>query len=152
MARTDSLLVQTTVPHIDPVSGQAIPAAAFVNRVAWDGSAYPGGNFNPPEGCVLVPDDNQELWSPAPPIPESVAMWQLKVALSLMPSKVGSGQTALADATAAALAAGGAAEITWMGAATVSRGSPLLNAMAPGIGFTQADLDALFTAAAQVVA
>ena len=153
MARTDSLVVQVTGAYVDPASGQTVRVGDCVNRVGWDGvSPYPGGDYNPPAGCILVPDTGQPLWAPPPPVPESVAMWQLKVALSGLPSKVGSGQTALADANAAASAAGGVAEITWTGAATVARGSPLLNAMAPQIGFQEADLDALFTAAAQVVA
>jgi len=140
------MLIVTTTPYTDPTSGLSVPIGSAINRVLTN------VGDTAPAGTEFVVEDGRQLWSPPSPIPQSVGMWQLKVALSAMPSKVGSGQTALADATAAALAAGGAAEITWMGAATVSRGSPLLNAMAPGIGFTQADLDALFTAAAQVIA
>ena len=130
------MLIVTTAPYTDPVSGLSVPVGAAINRVLTN-----DGDTAPP-GTEFVAEDGRQLWNPPPPIPQSVDMWQLKVALAATPSKVGC-TTALADATNAAATAGGVAEITWTGAPTVSRTSPLLNAMAPQIGFTEADLDAL---------
>lgn len=54
----------------------------------------------------------------------------------------------LADVEAAIAAAGGAVAIEWEYASTIERASPLVASMAGALGLTDAQLDALFTAAA----
>lgn len=76
------------------------------------------------------------------PTPASVKMWQAKSALA------NAGK--LEAANAAVTRVGGAIAIAWEYAPDVSRNSPAVAAMAQAIGLTDADVDALFAAAAGI--
>ena len=146
MARADSLLLVALEGYaLD--DGTVLPAGTPVNRIAWDGVS----KHVPPEGLAFAPDEGQRVREiPLPvTVPQAVAKWQLQVAMAGRP---GQGGTLLDDANALAKQVGGVAAIAWAGAAEITRGSPLLNQMAPALGLSQADVDALFIAAAEVVA
>ena len=93
-------------------------------------------------------------WTPlaVSQVPASVPMWQLKTVLYLTPSKIGSGQTAFDDTNAVAQQVGGVVWLAWNNADTVHRSSPNINHLAANIGFSEADIDAAFIAAASVTA
>lgn len=74
------------------------------------------------------------------PVPQSVTMRQARLALH--------GAGLLAAVNAAINAAGEAAKIEWEYAQEVQRASGLVPAMAAQLGMNDAQLDALFTAAA----
>lgn len=80
-----------------------------------------------------------------PAIPQEVSRFQAKEALR---------QAGLLDQADAAVAASGNATLqnAWANANTFKRTSPGINALAPAIGLDDAGLDALFTAAAGIVA
>lgn len=91
----------------------------------------------PHGGTVQVLDDMPAI---APPVPSVVDMRQAQLALLA---------AGLLDAVEAAIAARPRADqITWAKAATVERGDPLIAAVAPGLGLSGAQIDALFAAAA----
>lgn len=77
----------------------------------------------------------------AGPVPQEVTRAQGKLAL------LNAGL--LANAQAAATAAGQAAEIAFNDALTYERTSPTLNALATALGLSSNDLDALFIAASK---
>lgn len=80
-------------------------------------------------------------YTPAPAtIPEAVTMRQARLAL------FGAGLLATVDAAIAQ--AGGAAQIEWEYAQDVRRDSPLIAQLAPLLGLTGEEIDALFIAAA----
>ena len=82
-------------------------------------------------------------WVEGPqPVPAEVTRAQGKLAL------LNAGL--LANAQAAATAAGQAAEIAFNDALTYERTSPTLNAMATALGLSSNDLDALFIAASKL--
>ena len=88
---------------------------------------------------------------PAPPVPpESVTNFQIRAALMAMPSP--SGGTVYDAVDAAAHAQGGIALQAWEYANEVNRTGPLVQQMAAALGFDEAALDALFTAAAGISA
>ena len=84
---------------------------------------------------------------PAPQVivPQEVSRFQAKEALR---------QAGLLDQADAAVAASGNATLqnAWANANTFKRNSPGINALAPSIGLDDAGLDALFIAAAGIVA
>jgi len=93
------------------------------------GWRYANGAFTEPE--------------PEPePVPRSVSAVQGRAALD--------GAGMLDAATAAAQAAGGVAAIAWEYATSFDRDNATIAALAAQIGLTDADLDALFIAAAKV--
>lgn len=79
-----------------------------------------------------------------PEVPQSVSMRQARLAL------LGAGLLATVNSAIAGMpgAQGEAARIEWEFAADVRRDSPLVQALVPVLGISEADLDALFTAAA----
>lgn len=100
---------------------------------------------------AMAPDG----WEPPPPpvnVPASVEMWKLKTVLLLTPSKLTADKTALDDANALAEQTGGAVWLAWSEAAVIDRDSENLALLAPGIGFSDADIDAAFIAADAVTA
>lgn len=84
------------------------------------------------------------------PPPPDVALFQCRILLSQMPSRR-SGASFLDDVDAAIKARGGAAEIAWEYGNTVSRTGPLLLAIASEFGLSDAELDAMFAQAGQIV-
>jgi hypothetical protein len=94
---------------------------------------------------LLSPDEIAEIESRPPPAPPtSVTMRQARLAL-LQAGLLASVSAALAAATGMA---GDAARIEWEYAATVDRDSPLVAGLVATLGLTDAQLDALFAAAA----
>lgn len=81
---------------------------------------------------------------PAPRVPEFVTMRQARLALS--------GAGLLASVDAAISTAGDAAQIEWQYSNEVQRNSGLVPAMATALGLTEAQIDALFIAAAAIPA
>ena len=75
----------------------------------------------------------------APPI--NVSPWQARMALA------NAGKLAAVEAAVEALGSTHPAYIAWHYAESVRRDSPLIAALAPTIGLTDADLDALFETA-----
>ena len=107
--------------------------AALGGAIGW---TYDGQTLTPP----VVPP-------PAPVIPSSVSKAQGKTALiaaGLWPAVLAA-VAAIEDATQRALA-----EVALHDTTTWERTSPTLNALAYGLGLTDAQLDALFIAASEV--
>lgn len=81
---------------------------------------------------------------PASPVPVEVTRFQARAALF--------NAGLLNQAAALAEEAGGIAYIAWIDAQGFRRDSPTIAALAPGLGLDDADLDALFIAASQIIA
>lgn len=81
---------------------------------------------------------------PPAPIPDRVSRFQARAALM---------QAGLLDQAEAAVAqAGPLAQLAWNDAVEFRRNSPTINALAPALGLTAEQIDALFIAAAQIEA
>lgn len=112
------------------------------------GSYYEGDRQSPND--VLVPQrpSARHVWQGGAwvlgpePVPLEVTRAQGKLAL------LNAGL--LANAQAAATAAGQAAEIAFNDALTYERTSPTLNALATALGLSSSDLDSLFIAASKL--
>ena len=137
-------LIASPVDYTDPFTKQVTPAGQCHNRIYVD----PDSGYIPPEGLLLGPD--APMYEPPPPVPATVATWQLKVVLRQTPSKQNPGKSLLDDADALAAKVGGPTLLAWNGAATCDRASPTLLALAPHLGLAAADIDAAFVAAAGV--
>jgi hypothetical protein len=93
----------------------------------------------------LTPEEIAALPGPQPtPVPEQVTMRQARLALSA------AGKLAAVDAAIASLPEPqkSAAQIEWEYSAAVRRTQPLVLALAPAIGLSDEQLDALFIQAA----
>ena len=113
--------------------------------------AYDGGKIvaryeHPHSGLVQRADDHPDVvafLTPPPFIPQEVSRFQAKEALRRI--------NKLADANAAVAASGDAQlQLAWSEAPNFPRNSPGLNALAPALGLSQADLDQLFITAAGI--
>lgn len=82
--------------------------------------------------------------APVVTIPDRVSRFQARAAL--MQAGL------LAQAEAAVAQAGPLAQLAWNDAAEFRRSSPTMNALAPALGLTAEQIDALFIAAAQIEA
>lgn len=104
----------------------AIDATGAAIGDLWDGEA-----FTPPA-------------PPAPEVPQAVTMRQARLAL------LGAGLLSSVNTAVASMpgAQGEAARIEWEFSSEVRRTQPLVLAMGPMLGLTDAQLDALFVAAA----
>lgn len=128
----DSGLITNTieVESLDYMPG--LIAAVADEGIGW---GYDGQAFTPPP-------------PPAPTVPQSVSRAQGKVALiaaGLWPAVLAY-VAAIDDPTGKALA-----EVALHDTQEWKRTSPVLNAMAFGLGLTDVQLDALFTSAAEVL-
>lgn len=127
--------------------GTMQPEGIAVGHILYD----PEHEYTPPEGLLLVhvAAFKGEVYRPAPRVvvPASVETWKLQVVLLGMPGKNG---TLLDDANALAAKVGGIAAIAWAGAKEIDRAAPLLAQMASELGLGDADLDAIFLAAADI--
>jgi hypothetical protein len=102
-----------------------------------------------PDGTDLAPEaiaaDAAELLAfldPPPGVPRQVPRWQARRALL---------NAGLLDAVEAAVAAADRhVQITWEDAPNIVRDSPFIAAIGPSLGLTDAQIDALFVAAAQI--
>jgi hypothetical protein len=125
--------------------------------------AFYASDFNPtiPADAIPISDEVWDEWSqasqrklwqdgalvdaPAPvpgpaPVPASITARQARLALL---------QAGLLDQVDTAVAAAGrAAQLEWEYATTIDRGSALVEGLAASVPLTEAQLDALFTAAA----
>lgn len=112
------------------------------------GSYYEGDRQSPDDQSVTQRPSPRHVrdagaWVEGPePVPQEVTRAQGKLAL------LNAGL--LANAQAAATAAGQAAEIAFNDALTYERTSPTLNALAAALGLSSNDLDALFIAASKL--
>lgn len=115
---------------------------------AYDGGAIVARYEHAHPGLVELADDHPDVvafLNPSAPIPQEVSRFQAKEALR---------QAGLLDQADAAVVASNNATLqnAWANANTFKRSSPGINALAPAIGLDDAGLDALFTAAAGIVA
>lgn len=101
-----------------------------------------------PTGCVPISEAEADAIRAsqilAPAVPQSVTMRQARLAL------LGSGKLAAVNSAVAGMpgAAGEAARIEWEYSGMVERDKALVQALAPVLGLNDAQLDALFVAAA----
>ena len=102
-----------------------------------------------PEGWTATADIPPPA-TVATPAPETVTNFQLRAALMGIPAPGGGTMFAMVDA--AVHAQGGVAQQAWEYANDVDRTGPLVQQMATAFGFSEAQLDALFTAAAGISA
>lgn len=86
----------------------------------------------------------QEGPAPAPVVPEAVSRFQARAAL-LQAGLLEQAEIAVAEA-------GPLAVLAWQDAQEFRRNSPTINALAPALGLTSEQIDALFIAAAQIEA
>lgn len=93
----------------------------------------------------MTPEEVAAIPAPQLIVPQEVSRFQAKAALSL------AGKLAQADAAVAA-SNDPILQLAWAEATTFKRNSPGIAALAPAIGLDDAGLDALFTAAAGIVA
>jgi hypothetical protein len=111
-----------------------------------------GAYANPqpqPDGTDLAPeflaDDHADVvafLNPPPGVPRQVPRWQARRALL---------NAGLLDAVEAAVAAADRhVQITWEDAPNIVRDSPFIAAIAPSLELTDAQIDALFVAAAEI--
>jgi len=121
------------------------------NMTRWDGEP----DWTPPDGAqaILAPDnvgigwtyDGTEWTAPEPPpapVPEEVRQAQARRALLAV--------GLLDDVEAAVAAASRDIQIAWEYEPNIRRDSPMVAALAPAIGLTDAQLDDLFRAAAEI--
>jgi len=114
-------------------AGQAIPQgwiASDTAQIGWDVvNGQPVAPVKP---------------APAVVVPDKVSRFQARAALM---------QAGLLDQAEAAVAqAGPLAQLAWADAVEFRRTSPTINALAPALGLTSQQIDALFIAAAQIEA
>lgn len=120
------------------------------NAILADPAVFPA-----PDGCSIVASEIGNIGdlfangvvTPAPPppvaVPATVAMWQAKAALQ--------GAGLLDKANGAVVASGSSVlEAFWSGAASIDRASPTLASIAAVLGLSDAQVDALFIAAAGI--
>ncbi len=116
----------------------------IVNRCEWDGVTP----WAPPDGqrAMLEADAQAKGYTDAaaPVVPQSVSRFQARAAL------LGAGLLDKADA--AAKAAGGVALLAWQDAQVFERSSPTIAALGKAMGLKDAQIDALFVAAAGITA
>lgn len=123
------------------------------NMVLWDGVSA----WTPPEDVTMVSDppagigigwahDGTNWTAPTPPpapVPAEVPQWQARRALLA---------AGLLTAVEAAVAAASQdIQITWEYAPNIVRNSPFVTSMAAALGLTDAQLNDLFRAAAEIV-
>jgi len=122
------------------------------NMVLWDGVS----EWTPPEGVTLVMDppagvgigwayDGASWTAPEPPpvpVPEEVRQAQARRALLVA--------GLLDDVEAAVAAASQDIQIAWEYEPNIRRDSPMIGALAPALGLTDAQIDDLFRAAAAI--
>lgn len=103
--------------------------------------------FGAPDLVPLTDAELAELTAPPPPaVPQTVTRFQALAALHLA-NKLTAVQAIMAAPETDMLA-----KLAWENALSFERNSPTLASLAPMVGMTSADLDALFTAAAQIEA
>lgn len=117
-----------------------------------DVSATEGADLGAPHGGIFPValflerggklEDVEAYTPPAPTIPQSVTPWQAREALRQ------AGLLAAVNAHIDALGDADAAYIAWHYAERIRRNSPFVESIAPLLGLTEAQLDALFSAAA----
>ena len=113
--------------------GQEIPAGWIASETAGIGWDVVNG-----EPVAPVPP------APVVTVPDRVSRFQARAALM---------QAGLLDQAGAAVAqAGPLAQLAWNDAVEFRRNSPTINALAPALGLTAEQIDALFIAAAQIEA
>lgn len=101
--------------------------------------------------------EHNGVWSfaappaPQPVVPQIVSRYQAMAALFETPSPAHAGQTLLDDVQAAVTAAGGLALLAWQNANIFERHGVFITQLAPQLGLSDAQVDALFVAAANVV-
>lgn len=127
------------------------PATGRVFAVYPSGTAVPTEpgwtRLQGPADAVFMADDGMrcDLARLTTPVPETVQMWQARVALK---------QAGLFDAADAAVKASGnlPLQTAWEYGNTISRGSPGMVALGQALGLAGAQIDQLFRQAAAVAA
>lgn len=129
------------------IHGDAIPEAAIEIsdeiHAAWladtQGQRWNGEALEP---CAPPP-------APPPPVPREVSNFQVRALLMEMPGN-GPGRSLFDDVDDTLRAAGGKAWQAWEYTYTIPRGSDLVQAMAAQFNLSDAALDEMFRAAAQI--
>ena len=103
-------------------------------------------------GAVLVGSVWTMAASPPAPPPATVTNFQIRAALRMLPAPPGYPGTMRDIVDTALKARGGDALDAWEYANEVNRAGPLVQQMAAAFGFSEAQLDALFTAASTISA
>ena len=107
-------------------------------------------------GAEIVADNNgvPRAVMPTPPTEaEALAAWRATAEVSRFQAFAALyADGKLDDAEAAVAAAGGLTVIAWQNAQVFKRASPMMNALAPALGFDDGALDELFLAAALIEA
>jgi hypothetical protein len=121
-------------------------------NVQLDGNGNITGIFaRPQDFSTVIPDNDPRIavFEAAQNVPQSVTIGQATIALYLTPSPVNSGKTLLDDVNAAVAAAGGTIALWWAKAQTIQRQSNSVATLAEALNLSSAELDTLFTLAAQ---
>jgi hypothetical protein len=124
--------------NVDPVEASAPPAYDPATHMLTEGDPQQNGGIWRQTWTVSV--------LPPPPAPEEVTRRQAKLALSR------AGILPLADAAIAGMQgqAGEEARIDWADAGVFRRDNPLILGIGSTLGLTEAEVDDLFRAAAQI--
>jgi hypothetical protein len=162
MSDTKILFVVRDGSAVDAI---LVPASAEVAKdgssAHWDDMVFPA-----PNGATFVDQDGAAIgWAlkkgvltapPAPPepplsAPSTVSSAQAKIQLLRTPGSA-DGKTLLDDVRAAVEAAGGEVEIWFTDARSWDRANPYVAQLGKSLKLKAADIDALFSAAAQIAA
>jgi hypothetical protein len=125
--------------------GSQILPASYTDTPPSAKSYSTGNNYTISNGSVQVTRN----WVTPSAVPPSVTKAQACVALYLTPSPANTGKTLLDDVTAAVAAAGGAIPIWWANAQVINRNSAFVSTLSAVLNLSSAQLDTLFTLAAQ---
>ncbi|MEL6746517.1 MAG: hypothetical protein AAFO79_01690 [Pseudomonadota bacterium] len=149
------------LPEHDPAA-TATTGAAVSYTVTAPATPHASARSYPASQSVVPGmrlDDAGVLVSPvvADPVPQTVTMFQARAALMGLPSRnpdAPAGRTMFDDANdlIAALGPSSLEFQAWEYGQEVTRGGNLVNSMAAQLSLSEADLDALFSAAAQIEA
>lgn len=132
--------------EVNCLSGEIIEIEQQAYLVAGQLVVQDADEAAPEGGAIVDAALLAELTAPVPVVPQSVTMRQARLAL------LGAGLLGNVNAAVAAMpgAAGDEARIEWEFSSEVQRHKPLVQALAPALNLTDAQLDQLFIAAAQL--
>lgn len=116
-------------------------AARTAIRRDSDGAMIPTDPANTDYAALVASGAEIAPYEPPPAPPVTVTQWQAREALRL------AGKLAAVNAFIAGLGEEHEAYVAWHYRDVIASNSPLIAALAPALGLTEAELDALFTTA-----
>ena len=125
----------STAAGVDTYTGTATDGSGFSISVPAGTPVWQALNTTPPASALL---------------PDTVALWKIKIILSEQPSAANAGKTLLDDANTAVAAASMATQIAWANAADVALTSPTLAGIAAALGMPTEEVATLYAAACAV--